>query len=110
MFASGSKDRSVKLWRLNSDDSAPVCTSTLTHHDATVWCVAFSPNGLQLASIAGEGSIQLWSLGAEGTAALTTELAVPSPQHDHPNPAIAYNPRGRQLVSRSGDTSLNVYM
>jgi WD40 repeat protein len=110
MFASGSKDRSVKLWRANSDDSAPVCTSTLTHHDATVWCVAFSPNGLQLASSAGEGSIQLWSLGAEGTAALTTELAVQSPQHVHPNPAIAYNPRGRQLVSSSGDTSLNVYM
>jgi WD40 repeat protein len=109
VLASGSKDKSVKLWRATSGD-APLCTSTLQHHDATVCSLAFSPNGLQLASSAGGGSIQLWSLRSDGTAALSTELAASSRQFDHPNPAIAYNPRGRQLVGSSGDTSLSVYM
>ena len=108
LFATGSKDKSVKLLRLDGEDDAPVCTSTLLHHTATVWSVSFSPNGLQLASTSGEGTIQLWSLCPDASATPSTELAVQSRQFDHANPCIAYNPRGRQLVCNAG-TSLSVY-
>jgi WD40 repeat protein len=61
---------------------------------------------MQLASSAGDGNIQLWSLRADGSASLSSSLT----SQGHSNSAIAFNPRGRQLISSSGDADLIVYM
>ncbi len=92
----------MRLWHLPSDGSAPSCTHTLLHHGVTVWAVAFSPNGTQLASSAGDGSVQLWRLHADGSAVTSKAL--------RGGAAIAYNPRGRQLFCSSSDGSFYVYL
>ena len=96
----------MKLWDLVGAEGVAVCTCTLIRHAATVWAVAFSPNGSQLASCAGDGSIQLWSLRAGGTAVASAALA----GHAGHVSAIAYNPRGLQLVSSGEDMSMRIWM
>jgi hypothetical protein len=55
--ASGSWDRTIKLWRVS--DGALV--RTLTGHTGDVYCVAFSPDGSLIASSGSMGStIKLW--------------------------------------------------
>ncbi len=94
------------MWRLQSDNCTPACTCTLLDHAVIVWQVAFSPNGMQLASSAGDGSVHLWRLCGDGTATTSKVLAGHT---GIARAALAYHPRGRQLVCGSSDGSLNVY-
>ncbi len=57
-LASGSNDRTVKLWSLESQKEV----TTLYTHSDVVWSVAFSPDGKHLASSSNDGTIKLWSL------------------------------------------------
>ena len=60
MLASGSEDKTIKLWRV--EDGSLV--RTLTGHKAGVWgivnSVSFSPDGRLLASGSGDKTIKLW--------------------------------------------------
>jgi WD40 repeat protein len=61
LLASGSDDRTVRLWKL-SDHSCRV----FEDHTDWVWSVAFSPDGSTLASGSDDGSVRLWN-ASEGT-------------------------------------------
>jgi WD40 repeat protein len=60
-LASGSYDSTVKVWDVKALDSAePV---TLRGHTASVYSVAFSPDGRRLASASGyadRGEVKVW--------------------------------------------------
>jgi WD40 repeat protein len=58
LLASGSQDKTVKLWSL--PDGALM--KTLEGHEGAVRSVAFSPDGKLLASGSGDGTVKLWSL------------------------------------------------
>ena len=55
-LASGSSDKTVKLWRL-SDGAA---TATVSGHNNIVRSVAFSPDGRSLASGSDDNTVKLW--------------------------------------------------
>jgi hypothetical protein len=56
-LASGSDDRTIRLWDLTDPEAEPI---VLAGHDASVTSVAFSPDGDQLASGSDDRTIRLW--------------------------------------------------
>ena len=60
-LASGSDDKTVKLWGAASGE----CLQTLKGHGDSVSSVAFSPDGQQLASGFGDGAVKLWDASGE---------------------------------------------
>jgi len=58
VLASGSVDKSVRTW--NPDNAKDA--KSLGNHGASVYGVAFSPNGKLLASCAFDGTIKVWDL------------------------------------------------
>jgi U3 small nucleolar RNA-associated protein 13 len=58
VVASGSQDRSIKLW--NPTDLTPI--ATLTGHKRGVWRVVFSPVDRCLLSASADRTLRLWSL------------------------------------------------
>ncbi len=60
-MASGSGDKTVKLWRVESQKEV----TTLQGHDNTVYSVAFSPDGKYLASGSSDNTVKLWSVESQ---------------------------------------------
>lgn len=58
LLASGSQDRTAKLWSL-ADMSL---LGVLRGHRRGIWCVQFSPVDQVLASASADGTIKLWGL------------------------------------------------
>jgi WD40 repeat protein len=57
-LASGSKDKTVKLWSVEPQKEV----TTLRGHSSEVWSVAFSPDGKYLASGSNDRTVKLWSV------------------------------------------------
>jgi WD40 repeat protein len=57
-LASGSEDKTVKLWSLESQKEV----TTLQGHSRSVKSVAFSPDGKYLASGSSDKTVRLWSV------------------------------------------------
>jgi WD40 repeat protein len=57
-LASGSYDRTVKLWSIESHKEV----TTLQGHSKSVNSVAFSPDGKYLASGSADKTVKLWSM------------------------------------------------
>jgi WD40 repeat protein len=60
-LASGSWDKTVKLWSLESQTEV----NTLQGHSSNVRCVTFSPDGKYLASGSDDNTVKLWSLWSQ---------------------------------------------
>jgi WD40 repeat protein len=62
LLASGSYDKTIKLWEVAT--GREVRTLTLTGHTSVVRSVAFSPDGRLLASGSEDATIKLWDISA----------------------------------------------
>lgn len=58
LLASGSQDRTAKLWSLTDMSLLGVFRG----HRRGIWCVQFSPVDQVLASASADGTIKLWGL------------------------------------------------
>ena len=59
-IATGSTDKTAKLWLLNADCSAATCVSTLRGHSDCVESVAFHPSAPYLATGSHDNTAKLW--------------------------------------------------
>jgi WD40 repeat protein len=138
ILASGSYDRTVKLW----DVASGRALRTLKGHTGGVNSIAFSPDGAILASGSADSTVKLWDVGSgnvlhtlNGHTAGVTSVAfspsghvlasagldgdvrlwdVASGQEQrtlgvHSNKALAFSPDGRTLASGSGDGTLRLW-
>jgi WD40 repeat protein/tRNA A-37 threonylcarbamoyl transferase component Bud32 len=72
-------------------------------HDAPVWSIAFSPDGKQLASASGDGTIQLWEL------ANSKILRTFSKGHADRVTGLAFPPDGKRLASAARHENVKVW-
>ena len=97
-LASGSEDRTIKLW----DAQTGALKRTLTGHTSFVYSVAFSPDGKTLASGSDDKTIKLWDAQ---TGALKRTLT----GHGVDVNAVAFSPDGKTLASGSDDYTIKLW-
>ncbi|MEB3283423.1 MAG: WD40 repeat domain-containing protein [Lyngbya sp.] len=100
LIASASSDQTIKLWNKNG-----VILQTLTAHQDTVWCVAFSPDLSPerqiIATASKDNTIKLWS--REG------RLLITLPGHQNEVKWISFSPNGELIASASQDKTLKLW-
>lgn len=58
LFATGSQDKTAKIWNVDSGDLAGTCKG----HKRGVWCVKFSPVDQVIATTSGDKTLKLWNI------------------------------------------------
>ena len=96
--ASGSFDKTVKLW----DAQTGALKRTLTGHGDAVFSVAFSPDGRTVASGSWDKTVKLWDAQ---TGALSRTLSGPT----HNVYSVAFSPDGKTLASGSLDNTVKLW-
>ncbi|KAI1883949.1 hypothetical protein AGOR_G00221340 [Albula goreensis] len=106
LVASGSQDRTVKVWSLSVGGLAllGVCRG----HRRGVWTVQFSPSDQILASASADGSIKLWGLQDFSCLKVSQPTSARKPETRVPMPAasvlkVIFVSRGSQLLSSGSD-------
>jgi WD40 repeat protein len=98
ILASGSDDRTIKLW----DFPSGRLLRSLTGHTETVGSLAFSPDGLKLATASDDKTIKLWDVATVQAVATLTD-------HSNYVTAVAFSPDGRVLASASDDKTIKLW-
>jgi WD40 repeat protein len=87
LLASGSHDKTVKLWEVATGAER----ATLKSHQEAVNCVAFSPDGKTLASGSGDRTVKIWDVA--------TGKEKASLEHSGVLLAVAFSPDGKWLAA-----------
>ncbi|KAL4932574.1 WD40 repeat domain-containing protein [Aspergillus undulatus] len=98
LLASGSDDKTIKLW----DPSTDILKHTLEGHFDSVQSVAFSPDGWLLASGSNDQTIKLWN-PVIGALKHTLE------GHSGWVMSVAFSPNGQLLASGSDDQTIKIW-
>ncbi|KAH7825849.1 putative WD repeat-containing protein 51A [Monocercomonoides exilis] len=98
IIASGSDDRTVKLWSVNDNS----CIHTLHGHIDYVTHVAFHPQGTCVAACSTDRIIHIWDIRNQ-------QLLQRYHAHSAAINQIAFHPEGRFLLSCSDDTKVNMW-
>jgi hypothetical protein len=97
-IASGSADKSIKLW----DAASGRLLRTFEGHFGNVTSVAFSPDGARIASGSYDDTIKLWDT-ASGLLLRTFE------RHTHEVNPVAFSPDGARIASASIDSTIKLW-
>lgn len=97
-IASGSADRTIKIWKLNS----AVPRSTLVGHSSLIDAIAFSPDGKIIASGSWDYTIKIWDVE-------TGELIHTFCKHFGWIKCVAISSDRQILASGSADRTINIW-
>ncbi|MDY6897728.1 MAG: pentapeptide repeat-containing protein, partial [Cyanobacteriota bacterium] len=102
ILASGSTDKTIKLWNIESKNKQTPRIKTLYGHTNAITSVTFHPceNNL-LASSGLDGTIRLWDI-------ITGECRI-IPGHSNWVWSLAFSPNGQTLASASFDNSIKLW-
>jgi hypothetical protein len=103
MLASGSDDRTIRLWDLSQTEAEPKLIKVLEGHNFWVGSVTFSPDGQKLASGSYDKTIRIWDLKH------LDEDPIVLRGHEQSVTSVAFHPfhpDGKKLVSGSYDNTI----
>ncbi|NJP10956.1 MAG: AAA family ATPase [Leptolyngbyaceae cyanobacterium RU_5_1] len=95
-LASGSRDRTIKLWNLAGQE-----LRTFSGHTDWVNSVCFSPDGQRLVSGCGDDTMKLWTLDGHE---LVTFIG-----HSRGVRSVCFSPDGQMLASGSSDCTIKLW-
>ena len=98
--ASGSGDRTVKVW----DAAEGRRLYTLSDALDTVYALGFDPSGRRLAAAGADKMLRAWDLTAEGGT-----LAFATIAHEEAIVALTFTPDGRQILTAGADRVVKVW-
>jgi WD40 repeat protein/DNA-binding SARP family transcriptional activator len=98
ILASGSRDRTVKLWDLGTGN----LLKTLQGEQDLIWCTAWKPNEPLLAVGSSDSTIRLWDV--ETTRCLQTLSG-----HEGWVVSLAWSPDGKMVASSSQDRTIKLW-
>ena len=104
MLASGSDDRTVRLWNLSQVEEDPKVLKVLEEHNFWVGSVTFSPDGQKIASGSYDKTIGLWDLNH------LDETPIVLRGHEQSVTSVAFYPDGSKLVSGSYDNTIRTWI
>jgi hypothetical protein len=110
LLATGSTDRTAKLWRLSSDNSSATCVTTLAGHINEVFSVAFHPTAPVLVTGSGDDTLsghshisKLWRLSSGNTSATCVATLEGNSRPDMNVTSVAFHPTAPLLATGSED-------
>ena len=101
ILASGSRDGTAKLWRVDAQGRGTLLRS-MRDNSGDVLCVAFSPDGRVLATGSRDGTIYLWDAGTGGLLEILTG-------HGGEVLSVAFSADGGSLASGAGDRTVKIW-
>src|SRR6476661_8529491 len=101
ILASGSRDGTAKLWRVDGQGRGTLLRS-MRDNSGDVLCVAFSPDGRVLATGSRDGTIYLWDAGTGGLLEILTG-------HGGEVLSVAFSADGGSLASGAGDRTVKIW-
>ncbi len=104
MLASGSDDRTIRLWDLSQTQEEPQVREVLEGHNFWVGSVAFSPDGQKLASGSYDKTIRLWDLNH------LDEEPIVLRGHEQSVTSVAFYPDSKKIVSGSYDNTMRSWI
>lgn len=96
-FATGSADKSIKLWDLQGQSRVRILSQ-----DSEILSLAFSPDGRWLASGNLDGTVRIWDWQVG-------QIAHTFSDHEDVVTAVKFTADNRHLISGSGDKTLKVW-
>ncbi|MDJ0703798.1 MAG: pentapeptide repeat-containing protein, partial [Leptolyngbyaceae cyanobacterium MO_188.B28] len=98
LLASGSEDKTIKLWNVTTGE----CLNTLKGHDHWIRSLAFNSDGQLLVSGGDDQTVRMWDVRT-GKCLNTLE------GHDHWVRSVAFSPDGQMIVSGSDDQTVRTW-
>lgn len=111
ILVSGSLDSNIKIWNpytgrqirnLNGPQESPISLVKSWFSDKSVYTVAFSPDGQNIASGGAKQPIQLWRLS-------NGEVKTNLTGHTDTVYSVAFSPDGKTLASGSADCTIRIW-
>jgi WD domain, G-beta repeat len=106
LLASGSSDRTIKIWNLDLDGNISIDpVMTLKTHRLAVNQIAFNPdlnNDVKLASVSTDRTVMLWGLNTDGPLALLSD-------HTQAVKTLAFSPDGKLLATAGDDGWIQIW-
>jgi WD40 repeat protein len=106
ILATGSGDKTAKLWRISLDQASATCLASLEGHSSWVRAVAFHPTAPLLATGSYDMTAKLWLISPDQSSATCVATLA---EHTSAVVSVAFHPTAPLLATGSDDNTAKLW-